>query len=235
MADLNEEPDLVESLLICDRDRASCPPSRREACTTVGGQHGRRLDSLLRFPHRDCDALAPLSNLRRCRPRNDRRARGVRGQLKRAVHAIVSITPAISALSIILSAAGVLGVSRLTTPPAQADDNPVLHHVQYTVTASSAIYTQLYYLDREPAVFADWSHNPYEFAPNVQADLAPGKPWTYELWLARPDMWAFVSASAGTEPGRPVYHCELSIDGAVVASKDGERGVLCSIRIWGTA
>jgi hypothetical protein len=120
-----------------------------------------------------------------------------------------------------------------TAVPSYADDQPALHHVKYTVTAGNRIYTQVYYLDREPAIFADWSHNPYEFVPNVDVDIGPGKPWTYELWLARPDQWAFVSASAGPEPGTPMYHCELAIDGTVVDSKDGARGVLCSIRIWG--
>lgn len=150
--------------------------------------------------------------------------------MKQALNAIVGVAAAIGAVMTILLATVVSWISVGTS---HADDQPALHYVKYTVTTSSPIYTQLYYLDHEPAAFADWSHNPYEFVPNVQADLAPGEPWTYELWLARPELWAFVSASAGTEPGIPKYHCELSIDGSVVASKEGDRGVLCSIRIWG--
>ncbi|MCV7125462.1 hypothetical protein [Mycobacterium lacus] len=107
-----------------------------------------------------------------------------------------------------------------------------MHHVTYTVTAQNPIYADIYYIDHEPAIFADYSHNPYSFTPNIQADIAPGKPWSFELELANPDQWAMVSASSGTEPGTPQFHCDLSVDGTVVVSKDGPKGVLCSLRHW---
>ena len=34
------------------------------------------------------------------------------------------------------------------------------------------------------------------------------------------------------EPGTPQFHCDLAVDGAVVVSKDGPKGVLCSLRNW---
>jgi hypothetical protein len=40
------------------------------------------------------------------------------------------------------------------TTPSRADD-PVMHHVKYTITASQPIYADIYYLDHDPAVFAD--------------------------------------------------------------------------------
>lgn len=111
-------------------------------------------------------------------------------------------------------------------------DAPVMHHVKYTVSAQNPIYTDIYYLDHEPAIFADYSHNPYSFTPHVDIDIAPGKPWSYELDLSKPDVYAMVVASTGTEPGAPNLHCDLSVDGAVVVSKDGPKGVLCSLRSW---
>ncbi|HEX5253114.1 MAG TPA: hypothetical protein VFW69_04440 [Mycobacterium sp.] len=114
---------------------------------------------------------------------------------------------------------------------AHADD-PVMHHVRYTVTAQNPIYTSIYYLDHEPAIFSDYSHNPYSFTPHVDIDIAPGKPWSYELDLSKPDVYAMVVASTGTEPGAPNLHCDLAVDGAVVVSKDGPKGVLCSLRNW---
>ncbi len=121
----------------------------------------------------------------------------------------------------------------LTTPPkSPADDGPVMHHVKYTVSADNPIYADIYYIDHEPEKFSDYSHNPYEFAPNVHPDLAPGKPWSYELDLAKPEVWAMVVASTGTEPGTPQFHCDLSVDGKSVVTKDGPKGVLCSIRNW---
>jgi hypothetical protein len=114
---------------------------------------------------------------------------------------------------------------------AHADD-PVMHHVKYTVTAQNPIYADIYYIDQEPATFADYSHNPYRFAPNVKTDIAPGKPWSFELNLAKPEDWAMVVVSTGTEPGTPQFHCDLSVDGAVVVSQDGPKGALCSLRNW---
>jgi len=133
----------------------------------------------------------------------------------------------IVSLASLLAASGVLvGSGR-----AHADD-PVMHHVKYTVSAQNPIYTAIYYLDHEPAVFADYSHNPYSFTPHVDVDIAPGKPWSYELNLSKPEVYAMVVASTGTEPGTPGLHCDLEVDGAVVVSKDGPKGVLCSLRHW---
>jgi hypothetical protein len=120
----------------------------------------------------------------------------------------------------------------LTTAPTSAADNPVMHHVKYTITADNPIYADIYYLDQEPEKFSDYSHNPYQFVPNVHADIAPGRPWSYELDLAKPEVWAMVTASTGPEPGAPQFHCDLSVDGKVVVTKAGPKGVLCSIRNW---
>jgi hypothetical protein len=119
----------------------------------------------------------------------------------------------------------------VSTGRAHADD-PVMHHVTYTVSAQNPIYANIYYIDQEPAIFSDYSHDPYRFTPNVKADIAPGKPWSFDLNLAKPDVWAMVVVNTGGEPGTPQFHCDLSVDGAVVVSKDGPKGVLCSIRNW---
>lgn len=119
----------------------------------------------------------------------------------------------------------------VSTGRAHADD-PVMHHVKYSITAKNPIYANIYYIDQEPAIFSDYSHDPYRFTPNVQADIAPDKPWSYELNLAKPEYWAMVVVNTGPEPGTPQFHCDLSVDGAVVVSKDGPKGVLCSIRNW---
>ena len=114
----------------------------------------------------------------------------------------------------------------------RAHADPVMHHVKYTVTAQNPIYTDIYYLDHQPAMFSDYSHNPYSFTPHVDVDLGPGKPWSFDLDMSNPDEYAMVVASTGTEPGTPGLHCDLAVDGAVVVSKDGPKGVLCSLRNW---
>ncbi|MCV7167327.1 hypothetical protein [Mycobacterium stomatepiae] len=121
----------------------------------------------------------------------------------------------------------------VSAPRAHADPEPVMHHVKYAVTAENSIYTDIYYLDHQPAKFADYSHNPYLFTPHVDVDLGPGKPpWTFDLDMTDPDHYAMVVASTGTEPGTPGLHCVLAVDGVVVVSNGGPKGVLCSLRSW---
>jgi hypothetical protein len=125
-----------------------------------------------------------------------------------------------------------LGFSTLVATPARADD-PVMHEVKYVITAASPIWADIYYLDQAPTKFSDYSHNPYQFTPNVQADIGPGHPWVSPpVMLANPDQYAMVSVSTGTEPGTPNFHCALIVDGVVKASKDGPKGALCSLRLW---
>jgi hypothetical protein len=116
--------------------------------------------------------------------------------------------------------------------PSRADD-PVMHTVTYVITAASPIYADIYYLDQQPDKFSDYSHNPYQFTPNVQADIAPGHPWVSPVvMLSDPDDYAMVTVSTGTEPGTPQFHCALVLDGKVVVSNDGAKGVICSLRSW---
>ena len=116
--------------------------------------------------------------------------------------------------------------------PSRADD-PVMHPVTYVITSASPIYADIYYLDQQPAKFSDYSHNPYQYTPNVRADIAPGHPWVSPtVMLSDPNDYAMVTVSTGTEPGIPQFHCALVVDGKVVASSDGAKGVTCSLRLW---
>ncbi|WP_343601624.1 hypothetical protein [Mycobacterium sp.] len=128
----------------------------------------------------------------------------------------------------LLALAGLLA----STAPSHADDQPVLHHVKYTLTADNPIHADIYYLDQEPPVFSDYSHDPYQFVPNIQADVGPTQPWSYQLDLANPYQWAFFTASTGGESSTPMFHCQLMVDGGVVATQDRPKGVLCSMRPW---
>lgn len=116
--------------------------------------------------------------------------------------------------------------------PSRADD-PVMHPVTYVITSASPIYADIYYLDQQPAKFSDYSHNTYQYTPNVRADIAPGHPWVSPtVMLSDPADYAMVVVSTGTEPGIPQFHCALIVDGKVVVSNDGAKGVICSQRTW---
>ena len=135
-----------------------------------------------------------------------------------------------------LAVLSAVGCSPLVATPARADD-PVMHEVKYVITAASPIWADIYYLDQQPAKFSDYSHNTYQYTPNVQADIAPGHPW--------------VSPVGDADGSRPVRHghrqhrhrtghadvplraCRRRV--VVKASNDGPKGALCSLRQSGEA
>jgi hypothetical protein len=135
-------------------------------------------------------------------------------------------------LGVALAALSAAGYGTVAAAPVRADD-PVMHQVRYVITAANPIWADIYYLDQQPAKFSDYSHDTYQYTPNVQADIGPGHPWTSPVvMLTDPANYAMVTVSTGTEPGTPMFHCALVVDGVVVKSNDGPKGTLCSLRIW---
>lgn len=117
------------------------------------------------------------------------------------------------------------------TPPA-AGAEPPLRHVKYTVTTEQPFHSDVYYRDVEPPSWAEYSHNPYLYSPKAEVTIGPGQPWILETHLADPDQWAMVAVTNGRSPQTPNYRCELAVDGVVVATDEGPKGALCSIRPW---
>jgi hypothetical protein len=135
-------------------------------------------------------------------------------------------------LGVALAALSAAGYGTVAAAPVRADD-PVMHQVRYVVTAANPIWADIYYLDQQPAKYSDYSHDTYQYTPNVQADIGPGHPWTSPVvMLTDPANYAMVTVSTGTEPGTPMFHCALVVDGVVVKSNDGPKGTLCSLRNW---
>jgi hypothetical protein len=134
-----------------------------------------------------------------------------------------------SGAALLLAMAGVTVTPAIST----ADEgDPVLHHVKYSVWSDSPVLAEIYYRDTDPPTFAEYSHDPYRFSPNVEADVGPDKQWILDVMLADPNQWAMV---IGTKPraATPIgFHCVLAVDGEVVAVNSGEKGALCSIRHW---
>src|SRR5215468_3472195 len=96
----------------------------------------------------------------------------------------------------------------LSAPSAMADYPPgPPRHVKYTVwTERPYLGAEIYYRDVDPPNFAEYSHNPYAFSPNVEADLGPGQMWTMDVMLADPDHWAMVTATSLDSPQTPNFH-----------------------------
>ena len=134
----------------------------------------------------------------------------------------VGLSPVLSAL---------LTVAVLAPAQAGAED-PVLHNVTYTVSTDNPFLAEIYYRDMDPPNYADYSHDPYLFSPNVEAGLGPDKPWVLNVQLANPEQWAMVLGTSGMSPNPPNFHCSIAVDGAVVVTNSGAKGALCSIRHW---
>lgn len=133
-----------------------------------------------------------------------------------------------------LAAAVLAGATLLTAvgaPTAAAE--PPLRHVKYTVfTEIPFANAQIYYRDVDPPNWADYSHNPYLYSPKAEASVGPDQMWTLDVMLANPDQWAMVTATSLQSPQTPNFHCILAVDGVVVATNQGPKGALCSIRNW---
>lgn len=120
------------------------------------------------------------------------------------------------------------------TGTAAADDPlpPPLHQVKYTVWAEQPSPIEIYYRDADPPNWAEYSHDPYRFSPNVEFDVGPDRQWVLDVQLANPDQWAMVTATNAPSEQSPNIHCVLAVDGVVVATDARPKGALCSIRNW---
>ncbi|WP_234880085.1 hypothetical protein [Mycolicibacterium litorale] len=131
--------------------------------------------------------------------------------------------------------ASVLVTAAMTAAPGTANAQPGTengsHTVTYTVVAQSELNAQLYYLATEPPSRADFDADSSKYLTNVKTLLRPGVPWTFQTALNDPTQWALVSAS-GALRVPPNFHCEIAVDGVVVARSDGGSGTQCSLRAW---
>ncbi len=122
------------------------------------------------------------------------------------------------------------------TAEAQADDPPPppLRQVKYTVwTEQPYNGAEIYFRDTDPPNWAEYSHNPYLYSPNVEANLGPDQKWVLDVGLVNPDSWAMVIGTiAPDSTAKPNFHCVLAVDGVVVATHQGPKGALCSLRPW---
>jgi hypothetical protein len=134
-----------------------------------------------------------------------------------------------------LVSATVLAVTGTVVPTAtgtaQGPPPQPLHNVKYTIFAEQPTLVEIYYRDVDPPNWADYSHNPYVFSPNVEANVGPDTQWNLDVQLANPDAWAMVTATSGPGDAKNI-HCVLAVDGVVVKTHQGPKGALCSVRTW---
>lgn len=116
-----------------------------------------------------------------------------------------------------------------TEAPATSGAPGAAHQVTYTVTTTSDLTANIYYVTADPPDQAA-ANNP-QYMPMARTQVGPGAPWTIQATLTDPTKWAFVSASGGLRVN-PEFHCEIAVDGQVVVSQQGGSGVQCALRPW---
>ena len=113
----------------------------------------------------------------------------------------------------------------LPTPTAGAD--PVgPQQVTYTVTTTSDLMANIYYVTADPPSQA-LATDP-QYMPLARTTVGPGAPWVFQTTMNNPIQWAFVSASGGLRVN-PEFRCEIAVDGQVMVSQQGGSGVQCSL------
>jgi hypothetical protein len=125
--------------------------------------------------------------------------------------------------AVVLAAAGLAGSHAVSAA------QPAGHKVTYTVTTTSELSANIYYINADPPNQA--AANTPEFMPSARAVVSPDVPWVMTTTLADPNQWAFVSASGGLRVN-PEFHCEIAVDDQVVVSQQGGSGVQCALRPW---
>ncbi len=136
-----------------------------------------------------------------------------------------------SAISAVVLAAGAGAV--LTPATSYAD--PAGHQVTYTVTSPNNLTATVNYVNADPPSQAAYNADPSKFMTNVQAPLSAGQPVIYTATLANPNQWANISASGmlhwpDSGNGPASFHCEIAVDGQVVAQQDATTTVTCAAR-----
>jgi hypothetical protein len=121
----------------------------------------------------------------------------------------------------------VLVLGAAVTPASSAGADPVgAQQVTYTVTTTSDLIANIYYVTADPPSQA-LATDP-QYMPLARTTVGPGAPWVFQTTMNNPIQWAFVSASGGLRVN-PEFRCEIAVDGQVMVSQQGGSGVQCSL------
>jgi hypothetical protein len=131
-----------------------------------------------------------------------------------------------------ISATILAAATGVVLTPATGYADPAGHQVTYTVTSPNNLTATVSYVNADPPSQAAFTADPSKFSTSVQAPLSAGAPVTYTATLANPNQYASITASgmlhwpdSGNGPAQ--FHCEIAVDGQVVAHADATTTVTC--------
>ena len=108
-----------------------------------------------------------------------------------------------------------------SVPATMAPVAPGQHQVTYTITTTSDLTANIYYVSADPPNQGAANDPSTCRRPAPRLGRAPHGP-TPQRWLTRPN--GPLSAQA-VDFANPEFHCEIAVDGQVIASEQGGSGV----------
>ncbi|HEY2500846.1 MAG TPA: hypothetical protein VGI68_05350 [Mycobacterium sp.] len=147
---------------------------------------------------------------------------------------MTNVRKVVSAVSVSGCAATFAAAVGLTVTPATSYADPPGHQVTYTVTSPNNLTATVNYVSSDPPSQAAYNADPSKFTTSVQAPLSGGAPVTYTATLANPNQYASITASGmlhwpDSGNGPASFHCEIAVDGQVVAHQDATTTVTCRV------
>lgn len=134
-----------------------------------------------------------------------------------------------------VAVATLAAAATVAVAPGTSSADPAGHQVTYTVTSPNNLTATVNYMNSDPPSQAAYNADPSKFMTSVQAPLSGGAPVTYTATLANPTQWARITASGmlrwpDSGNGPASFHCEIAVDGQVVAQQDATTTVTCATR-----
>jgi len=132
-------------------------------------------------------------------------------------------------------AVATFAAATVAVTPATSTADPAGHQVTYTVTSTGNLTATVSYVNSDPPSQAAYNADPSKYTTSLQAPLSGGAPVTYTATLANPNQWASITASGmlhwpDSSNGPASFHCEIAVDGQVVAHQDATTTVTCAAR-----
>ncbi|HEX4558570.1 MAG TPA: hypothetical protein VH166_05165 [Mycobacterium sp.] len=147
---------------------------------------------------------------------------------------MTNVRKVVSAVSVSGLAATFAAAVGVAVTPATSYADPPGHQVTYTVTSPNNLTATVNYVSSDPPSQAAYNADPSKFTTSVQAPLSGGAPVTYTATLANPNQYASITASGmlhwpDSGNGPASFHCEIAVDGQVVAHQDATTTVTCRV------
>jgi len=141
----------------------------------------------------------------------------------------------------VLAATAIVAAVGVAHTGGKSSADPSGHEVTYTITSTAEVFTSVAFMVNQPKDTVEFADRSTKYLYSLRPKINPDAPWRYTTRLANPERWAWVSAGqyepfllehvpadvAAIDYG---YHCEVAIDGHVVATGHGSRELTCGTR-----